>query len=208
MKTRISNALTLSTLAVLACTAVSASAAIVGVTGSTTLLGSPPLDCTIGQLTGVDAFAWDEQTNVPLVGQPVDMVNNPGTSGAPVPGFVTGNYDSHFLHFEAIPGVIGAIGTVTFSQPIDAVIFRAINLDGTDISLGSPGTLYPTGFGFRTISTGNSSFSINANTLSFNFFPNIPVPALVQVRVLTAVPAPSAAAALGLAGLVALRRRR
>ena len=43
------------------------SAAITGVTGSTTWLGSPPAACGLGQLVGVTAFAWDEQQGINLV---------------------------------------------------------------------------------------------------------------------------------------------
>ncbi len=194
--------------AVLALAAPHAAASITGVTGATTQLGSAPLSCNPGALTGFTAYAWDEQTNVPLSVFGMDMTNNPGASTSPVPGPVSGVYDSHFIHFEPIPGVIGAVGTVTFSSPIVAADFRALSLDSTDALLGSPGTLYPTTYPFRGV-FGQSLFSISGNTLTFNLVVNAPTADLAQIRVIThAVPTPGAAALLGAAGLLTMRRRR
>ena len=107
------------------CVAGGASAAITSVSGQATLLGSPPASCGPGALTGLNAFAWDEQQNT-LQNLVVNETQNPGGSASPVPGFVSGVYDSHFIHYEGIPGVINATGTVTFAQPIVAVIFPVI----------------------------------------------------------------------------------
>lgn len=198
----------LSSLALASFAATNASASISFVTGQTTHLGSPPLDCTIGMLTGLNAHAWDEQQGVPVLSQPVDMVNNPGTSGGAIAGSLTGIYDSHFLHWDLAAGVPSASGTVVFSAPIDGVIFLGTSLDSTDASLGAGGTLYPTTFPFRDITTSPSSFSINSNVLSFNFTIS-PIAGVMQVRVLTRhVPAPGAALVAGLAGLAVIRRRR
>lgn len=185
-----------------------ASGAILSVGGQTTLLGAAPADCTVGQLTGMNAFAWNEQTNQSFGALNVDMTNNPGTSAGAIPGVLSGTFDSHCLHFEGIPGVIGANGTVVYSAPIRAVIFRNVNLNSTDSSLGSGTTIYPTGFPFRTIGGTNSFFSINANVLSFNLFSISSVPRVVQIRVLTDAPTPGAASLGALGGLVCLRRRR
>lgn len=209
MNTRI-NTIVLASLAVgtIAFSAGTASASINFVTGQTTLLGSPPLDCTIGMLTGLNANAWDEQQGIPLTSQPVDMVNNPGTSGGAISGSVSGVYDSHFLHWDLAAGVPSASGTVVFSAPIDGVIFLGSSLDSTDASLGAGGTIYPTLFPFRDITTSPSSFSINSNVLSFNFTIS-PVAGIMQVRVLTRhVPTPGAVTLAGLAGLATMRRRR
>lgn len=201
MKTRI-------TLAALALAAGSASASIINVSGTTTLLNSPPVACGPGQLTGFNAYAWDEQQNVAL-NLAADMVNNPGSSAAPIAGIANGTFNSHFLHFEPLPGAIGASGTVTFNAPIVAVIFTPLNLDNSDVPTGAFGTLYPTLFPTRGLGTSSppSVVAANGNVLTFNLHVQIPSADIIQVRVLTQVPAPGAASAL-LLGLATCARRR
>lgn len=195
------------TACALALSAPGAYGAITSVSGMTQLI-SPPGACGPGQLAGFDAHAWNEKQGVAL-NLSVDMVNNPGTSSSPVAGTVNGVYDSHFIHYENIPGVVSAAGTVVFSQPIVAVIFTASLLDVSDSPAGSPSTIYPTTYPFRGIATTPpSTFSINVNTLTFNFNTFSPATELVQVRVLTLVPAPGAGVALMGAGLLGLGRRR
>lgn len=77
-----------------------ASAAITGVTGSTTWLGTPPVNCSPSFLMGGTVYTWDEQQNVSTSGVNVDMVNNPGTSSGAIAGTISGNFDSHFIHLE------------------------------------------------------------------------------------------------------------
>ncbi len=186
-----------------------ASASIVSVSGNTTQIGAP-VACGWGQLTGQNAFAWNERTGVNL-SLAVDMINNPGSSTSPTPGSIGGGpWDSHFIHFDSIPGIIQAVGTVTFDAPIAAVIFKANNLDLSDGPAGALGTVYPTGYPFRGLSTTPPSFfSIVGNTLSFNFSTIVPSNFVDQVRVFThTAPAPGSAALLGLAGVAFARRRR
>lgn len=186
----------------------SASAAIISVTGQTTLLGSPPASCTIGSLGGLNAFAWDEQQGVSL-SILADMVNNPGVSTSPIPGLVSGPLDSHFLHFDGIAGVIGATGSVTFNGQIVGAMITANGLDATDGLSGAFGTIYPTFYPSRGLSTSIPSIiSLNGNTLNFNLNAISPAGEIAQVRVFTRVPAPAGAAALGLAALATVRRRR
>lgn len=209
MNTRTNTAaLAVATLAALSAT--SAHAAITGVTGSVNWLLTPPLACGPGQLQASNGFAhaWDEQLNRPQTLN-VDMTNNPGTSLTAVPGTVSGVYDSHFIHFEGIPGIVNIQGSVTFNNPIAAVIFTPTNLDNSDIPCGNFATTYPTGYAFRGLNpTPQSTFSINANTLTFSLWAIFPTNQIDQIRVLTKVPAPGAAALLGLGGLATLRRRR
>jgi len=138
------------------------------------------------------------------------MVNNPGTNVTAISGMISGAFDSHFLHFEPVPGAIGAAGTVTFSGPIIGVIFVNSTLDNTDPVFGAGGTTYPTFYPQRGLSAfPASTFSINANTLTFNFQATVPTAFVDQVRVLThPVPGPGVLALLGLGGLVVGRRRR
>lgn len=188
----------------------SANGAITGVTGQTTWLGSPPVSCVPLALTGFNAYAWDEQQNITLATLAVDMTNNPGTSAFTIPGLLGGTFDSHFIHFEGIPGVISAQGTVTFATKIVGVIFKNVTLDASDVTCGSFGTVYPTTYPFRgTNTTIPSFFSINANTITFNLAALSAIGEVAQIRVITdAVPAPGACALLGMGGLVAARRRR
>jgi hypothetical protein len=197
-------------LAALSLSAPLASASITSVTGNTTWLGSPPAACGFNQLAGQVAYAWDEKQGVNLFLN-VDMINNPGTSTSPIPGTVGGGpMDSHFIHFQGVPGVIGVTGTVSFSAPIAAVIFTNTNLDASDAPAGAPATIYPTLYPFRGLSTlPPSIFSISGNTLSFNFQTIVPSNFIDQVRVIThSMPAPGSAAMLGLAGASCARRRR
>ena len=180
-------------------------AAITGVSGQATLLGTPPVACTNLSLTGITAYAWDEQQNITATVK-VDETQNPGGNLGAVGGAVTGTYNSHFIHHQGIPGIINAIGTVTFDAPIFAVIFVGTNLDNSDPVFGSLGTTYPTGYFFRQL--GSSIFTVNGNTLSFDLSTFSNVHDVAQIRVLTQVPAPAGGALLGLAGLAGLRRRR
>lgn len=206
MKTR-TTALTLVAFTVLG--AVHASAAITGVSGQTTWLFASPASCVSGALTGFNAFAWDEQQNIPLTNTFVDLTNNPGNMGAPIPGVLNGNFDSHFIHFQGIPGVISAQGNVTFNGTIVGVAFVNTTLDVTDPLAGAFGTVYPTSYFARGANTVIPSFfSVSGNTIHFNLAALSSVGEVAQLRVFTQVPTPGPLALLGLGGLLASRRRR
>jgi hypothetical protein len=209
MKNRNTNlAFRVSSLVALSLTASFASASISNVTGQTTWLTSPPTACGWGQLTGFNAFAWDEQQNVTM-SVFVDETQNPGGNVSPIPGTITGTFASHFIHFDGIPGVIGATGTVIYNQPIVGVIFQPLSLDNTDGPLGAGSTFYPTTYAFRGLNTSPPSFcTVVGNTISFNLNALAPTVDIAQIRVLTHVPAPGAAAVLGMSGLLVARRRR
>ena len=197
----------LSALSLVALATSAANASVTVAAGQAQIISAPP-SCLPGALSGFNAFAWNEQTNVSLANLPVDMINNPGSSSSAISGFVGGSFDSHFISYENIPGVISASGSFTFSGTIAAVIFTQPLLDITDAPLGAGSTIYPTGYTFRGLNS-TSSFTLNNNLLTFNFVTFTPTTDVIQLRVLThTVPAPGASLALAAAGLVTLRRRR
>jgi len=205
MKTRTHAVLS---LALLTAAASVSSAAITNVSGMTTWLGSPPVACTPGALTGFTAYAWDEKQTTLFTNLWADETQNPGSNAGAIPGMLNGVYDSHFLHFEPIPGAIGVSGTITFAQPIVGVMFINSSLDNSDISAGSPGTVYPTTYPFRGLNSA-STISYSGNVLSYNIFVAVPTLDVAQVRIIThSAPTPGAAATIGLGALGLTRRRR
>ncbi|MBZ0170944.1 MAG: PEP-CTERM sorting domain-containing protein [Phycisphaerales bacterium] len=200
-------AITLSACLCLAAGALPANASIISTTGMATQIPAPA-SCLPGALTAFNAWAWDEQQGILLTGMPVDLSTNPSNTFAPVPGSLTTLVDSHFLHFDGVPGTV-ITGTVTFSTPILGVQYRDAWLDLSD-GIASTGTVYPTtlpGRGFFNW-TGADFLDINGSVLTFQLT-CAGQPDLEQARIFThAVPAPASVALLGLGGLIAARRRR
>lgn len=182
-------------------------ATITGTTGNATQIGAP-LSCLPGGQAGPTVYCWDEAVNVNASGGVfADMINPPNSvPGTPIAGFVFGTFDSHLLHID--DPFYAHSGTVTFSAPIVAVMWRDVTLDNSDAAFGAPGTAYPTGLFMRGWNT-LSFFSAVGNTLTFNFNSIPGAFSIDQVRVLThSVPTPGAMALLGLGGAIAVRRRR
>lgn len=197
----------LTTLTLAALTTTGAHAGIASVGGMTTWVTSPSGNCGLGGMPGFNAFAWDEKQTVGGSFL-VDQTNNGPDSGA-IPGTIGGLFHSHFIHWEPLPGAIGANGSVTFNDPIVGVFFTANNLDLSDNTLGHASVTYPTLYPFRGIGGfPPSTINVTGNTISFNFQSFAPNIQVVQVRVLTSIPAPGSLALLGLGGLTAIRRRR
>ena len=189
-----------------------AGASITGTTGQALQIGAPP-SCLPGALMGPPAYCWDEQANVTSGALAVNLFNN-GIYTGPTPNFgvIGGQFDSHFIHFDALSGVANVTGTVTFSQAIVGVIYDESLLTATDAGFGAGGTVYPTGNAFRSTSLnilGNSTIGVSGNTLYFDLWAFAPGNYLSEIRVLThSVPTPGSVALLGLGGLACLRRRR
>jgi hypothetical protein len=184
-----------------------ASAGIVSTSGMCTQIG-PPVNALPGSLVANNAWAWDELPGINLASMPVDLSTNPSNSNAPVPGFLSGLVDSHFVHFDGVPGML-ITGTVTFSDPIIAVQYSDANLDLSD-AIATTGTIYPTFMPLRGFNnwTGGDFVDINGNVLTFQLSTVSPINNLEQIRVFTAVPAPGAGALLAIGGVLAARRRR
>ncbi|MEY3142596.1 MAG: hypothetical protein RLY21_1089 [Planctomycetota bacterium] len=201
------------TLAPLALAA-SASAAITSVSGQAVQI-APPVSAVYTALPGPPAFCWDEQSGVSSSALLVNTIGNGTfTAGSWGPTVAGGVFDSHMIHFDASTGVAVVQGTVAFSGNIVAVIYENNLLDISDGTLGAFGTTYATGDPFRSHSTnlGTTSYTVAGNTLTFTLWANSFAAwpnKMAQLRVLTdSIPAPGAAALLGLAGIAGRRNRR
>jgi len=198
---------TLSLLALaLAAAAPLANAAISSTFGACAQI-APPTVANFPALSSPIGEAWNEQVNVTgLIF--ADLATNPGNSGGPTPGVLTGMYDSHFIHYSSLPPGV-AIGGVIFSGPIVAVAWNDNTLDLTDATWGAGGTIYPTGQVGRGVNTSSGGVSVFGNMLRFNFLNQTGAVDIEQIRVWTqSVPAPGACSLAALGGLAALRRKR
>lgn len=204
---------TISLLAVAGLSA-SSNAAITGVTGMATWLGTPPVNAQQFNLTGLTAYCWDEQTGVSTAAAMVNLqANGTYTGPAPFTGVLAGTFDSHFIHFDPSPNGATVTGSVTFSGNIAGVIYDGTFLSLTDGLFGAGGTAYDTGNPLRSMLgsvPGSNVLTINNNVLTFTLMTGVPgqINRMDEVRVLTVVPAPAVASLLGLAGLISTRRRR
>lgn len=198
----------LSAMALVASASLAASGTIVAVSTTTKHI-APPASAGSG-LGAQFATAWNERQNVAISAVQAEITSNPGNSWFTSPGLVTGMVDSHMLtHNGSWIDNSTLKGWVTFDNPIVAVIFDARSLNATDFTLGSPTTNYHQNLLRGFLNTLSPNFlQVNGNTLTYDFarwhggFYDYS-----QVRVLTAVPAPGAAACLALA-ILAPRRRR
>ncbi len=204
----------LSALSLLLAASVTAAsnASITGVSGTTTWLGVNPPNAQAFNLTGPNAYAWDEQQGVNSSALLVNIVAN-GTYTGPSPftAVTSGSFDSHMIHFDpaGIPSL--ALGSVTFSGNILAVIFDEKYLTASDGLLGSITTIYDTGNFFRSYNSNilnASTLTVTGNTLGFAFVPLAGANRMFEVRVLTQVPVPGTISIAGFACLAVMRRAR
>lgn len=199
------------------CLCASAAGSITSVTGDLVQIAQPS-DAQIDHLISAPSiYCWNEAQGYTLTAPLHANAKLPGLYDSPgdlvptgVPGGVTIN--SHYVHFDAF-GTSGAIGhgVLTFDGPILAVI--CLNqqggwyIDDSDF-LGAP-TSFTHGEEMRgmELSSPSDNFTIAADSMSIDINMGISVPG-DYIRIITrpAVPAPGAAAVLGLAA--ALRRRR
>lgn len=186
-----------------------AAASITGVSGGVAQIAAPTLFMQGSAIAGANpqlAAAWDEQQGISVTGLPVDMINNPGSSAAPIAGPVSGIVDSHYLFFRHLASPVS--GTVTFSGPIVGLAFSAGTLYPTDPVFIPSGTTY-SGGSPRGLSPGIDVVSINGNVLTFSLFGDLGFFDTAEVRVLTQhIPSPATAMLPIFAGLGLPRRRR
>lgn len=200
-------------LALPALLAGAAQASIVSTTGACLFIGAP-VSLDTNALASPDlAYAIDERQNVFYSG-PADQA---------IPNFLpamdsqnatnasyTGRVNSHIVHADATPYLNGHnnVSTITFAEPIVALIYRSATLDATDDLLGNPGTLYPHAVpnrGFNANFDGlDTVVLLDDHTIQLTLGA-----ALDEIRVLTAaVPTPAPLALIALSGLGVARRRR
>ena len=108
----------------------------------------------------------------------------------------SGPIDSYFVHYDVVGQTLAqASGSITFDEPILAVIGRSLTLEDTDSVLGAPSTLYPTNRFDRELEyqpRGNYDFfrlEPDRHTIFIQVEDSTEVD---QLRVITAVPEPQA----------------
>jgi hypothetical protein len=106
--------------------------------------------------------------------------------------FPNGPIRSYFIHFDPVgESLVQLSGSITFAEPILAVIGRSLTMEDTDATLGSPTTLYPTNRFGRELeyqSIGNYDF-FRLEPDGHTIFMRLEVSTDVdQIRVITAVP--------------------
>jgi len=207
---RISQLVLLSGLAHLAITS-NSSALITGVGGANTVwLTTPPVTDT--SLSGPKAYVWNEKQFVGVNSVPVNISANPVTATGTnwLLSSAKGPFASHMIHFAPKFDSWNS-GSASFNGKIVGVIFSGLWLGAGDALFGNPATSYNS-FGWgRSYATGqlySSVLKINNNTISWDLYVNTTSQYCADIRVLTVVPAPSAALVLGVLPLIAARRRR
>ncbi len=192
-----------------------ASAGIIDTTGAIMEIAPPPsveLDALQSNST---IFAFTEMLELTLGKDVAVDITSPGFYNEPgdlTPGSIGAKtaVDVYFIHFDPVVGLVNLLGSITFDQDILGVIVLNESLDATDGTLGFPQTAYPTGLINRGLDFGGvySDFitlSEDRRTISINWQATRKVD---QIRIITAIPAPSALVLLGLGGLAGTTRRR
>lgn len=182
---------------------------VVSATGNVTHVPTPS-----GNINGLDILphrVWNERTSVPVTSLAVQVLNNPasndGSHPAFIPGFYSGTVDSHLVYGSDL---VFVNSTITFTDPIVAVMF----VDNLDQDLGWVSNAifaFPnqTIYGGVTWDDG-AVISVVGNQLTLSNVNGHPTGFdCLQMRVLTAVPSPTSAAAgvLAILGLASRRRR-
>lgn len=205
----------------LACTA--ADAAIISVTGNIAHIATPT-----GFLDPINNFdpmrAWDELQNVSVSNLSAEATNNPcdtrPSGPTPAPGIVSGTFDSHMILASDFTFYTGSI---RFSGQIAAVIVDPGSILASDPSFAPPGLIIygqngtvpslqdMVGGGGAPGGTGDW-IRVDGDTLTLNELFGHPFSwgqgDMVEIRVLTYVPAPGVPMMLGAVSVCLARRRR
>jgi hypothetical protein len=200
--------------AVVAFSATGAMADIVSVGGSA-VVANPPANIQNGQWTSnTETRVWFERQTTLAADLTLSHVNTGFvTTGVPrVSGTVTAGtaVQSYMIRMDtATRNPVELSGFVIFNTPILGLIFGGNLLDTTDSILGRPGITYNTNTNRGLEFDGTpDAFTISADRLRIDFTVWTQNGPTDDIRVVTTIPSPSAAALLGIGGLLAARRRR
>jgi hypothetical protein len=201
----------------------SATASIISTSGQATLIARPA-DAQLNALTSnTTAFVWNEAQNVTLASAVDTDASSPGlytSSLSLVFGSIPAGsvVSSQFIHFDTVGGTSHtADGSITLDGTIVGIIawnrpgFQ--HLDASDAAFGL-GTLFSPGINKRGVfdagdgsGGGEDFFTIEPDLHTLTFHLEVTTP-FDEIRVLTAIPAPSTVPLLGFACLAGLRRHR
>jgi hypothetical protein len=180
--------------------------------GATSIIAAPP-STALGSLeSNAVAHAFNEVTNFTL---PTGLFVNATVPGiynsvaSLTPGVIPAGtiVNSHYLYSDPIAGATSAYeGFVEFDGPVIGIIVLRADLNSSDF-LGALGTTYADNEarGLELSQAERFTLTIAGNRINYRFATST---ATDDIRVITAVPAPGAAALAGIGGLLALRRRR
>ncbi len=198
---------------VIAWTLVGAAQGAITTAGGDASLGPAPASTLLDALESnsiVRAFneasGFTLATNLPVNATSPGVYNS---NAALTPGVIAAGtvVNSHYLYADPVGnGPAAYEGFVEFDQPILGVIVLRNALNASDF-LGAVGTLYGDNAARGMELSGNEAFSITVSQFRVNFRFNTSG-ATDDIRVITAVPAPGAAAMLCLGAAVSMRRRR
>lgn len=199
--------------AVISFALVGASQAAIVTTGGDAVLGPAPASTVLGALeSNTIARAFNEASSFALATNLPVNATTPGvysSNGSLTPGVIAAGtiVNSHYLYVDPVAdGPANYEGFVEFDQPILGVIVLRNALNSSDF-LGASGTSYGDNPARGLELSGNEVFTITLSQFRVNFRFNT-TNATDDIRIITAVPAPGAAAMLGLAAAACVRRRR
>ncbi|MFN5944471.1 MAG: hypothetical protein ACK5ZG_09830 [Phycisphaerae bacterium] len=201
------------TTAVISLVLAGASQAAITTTGGDAVLSPAPASTLLGAIeSNTIARAFNEVSSFTLATNLPVNATTPGvysSNGSLTPGVIAAGtvVNSHYLYVDPVgDGPAMYEGFVEFDQPILGVIVLRNGLNSSDF-LGAPGTTYGDNVARGMELSGNEAFTITLSQFRVNFRFNTTT-ATDDIRIITAVPAPGAAAMIGLAATACLRRRR
>lgn len=186
----------------------------VAAVGGATVQIAAPASAALGALqNNTNAWLFAERQGLTLASAlSVDasgagIYNAPGTlNGGTIASGTT--VDSYYLYSDPVGGTSEVYeGFVRFDQPILGVIVLRAGLNGSDLLLGNPATIYAdnNARGLE-LSTNADRFTITVSEFELRYVFRTSG-ATDDIRIITA-PTPGVLSLAGISGLVALRRRR